>query len=109
MEIAEIIFHPDWDCRDPANTPDIALVRLKHPLDLTKHTLPCFHSWKKWEFFGGKFRNLRTKNWRGNSEELWGRLSNLVNKFRNKIPERVGKVWKKIKKIHKNRKAIQKN
>ena len=104
-----MIIHPDWDCRDPLNTPDIALVRLKHPLDLAEHTPPCFHSWKKWEFFLDKFRNFRTKTSRGNSEELWGRLSNLVNKFRNKIPERVGKVWKKIKKIHKNRKAIQKN
>ena len=46
-----MIIHPDWDCRDPLNTPDIALVRLKHPLDLAEHTPPCFHSWKKWEFF----------------------------------------------------------
>ena len=28
---------------------DIALLRLKDPLDLAKYTPACFNSWKKWE------------------------------------------------------------
>ena len=56
-----MIIHPDWDCRDPQNSPDIALVRLKHPLDLAEHTPPCFHCWKKREFFLGKILKFENK------------------------------------------------
>ena len=47
MEIAERIAHPDYEVARTLN--DIALLKLKDPLDLAKHTPPCLHSWKKWE------------------------------------------------------------
>ena len=42
-----MIIHPNYDHKYKLN--DIALMRLKDPLDLAKHTPACFHSWKKWE------------------------------------------------------------
>ena len=47
LEIAELISHPNYWHKYKLN--DIALMRLKDPLDLAKHTPACFHSWKKWE------------------------------------------------------------
>ena len=103
MEIAERIVHPDYEVARTLN--DIALLKLKDPLDLAKHTPACFHGWKKWEpgnpvprlFFFFKNSEIweqkigeEIRRNSGEDYQIWSTNSEI--RFQ-------GKVWKKLIKV----------